>query len=133
MLLWYKVVILSHSLNQKKTIFARKKIIDMKRILFAIFLLSIISLGNQLKSQISSGGIPFSFTDGNVTDYYQEIALTVPSPDELYGDGENEDKLNLPHRFAKLIDHISLTRYFPLNRLGLPFFHSALAGQSIHP
>ncbi len=75
----------------------------MKRILFAIFLLSIISLGNQLKSQISSGGIPFSFTDGNVTDYYQEIALTAPSPDELYGDGENEDKLNLPHRFAKLI------------------------------
>ncbi|RLD60270.1 MAG: hypothetical protein DRJ05_04980 [Bacteroidetes bacterium] len=75
----------------------------MKRILFAILSLVILSWGNQLRSQISSGGIPVSFATENVPAYYQEIALTVPSPEELYGDGEIEDKLSLPHRFAKLI------------------------------
>ena len=103
MLLWYKVVILSHILNLQKTNSTFEKFIDMKRILFTILLLVVISWGDQLKGQISSGGMPLSFTKGDVADYYQEIAIPVPSPEELYGSGENEDKLNLPHRFAKLI------------------------------
>jgi len=75
----------------------------MKRILYLIFLFIVLGGGNQIKSQISSGGIPHSFTSGEFSTFYQEIVLTVPSWDELYEDSKNNDKIDLPHRFAKLI------------------------------
>ncbi len=75
----------------------------MKRIYYTLLVLVIISSGSQLKSQISSGGIPLSFSQEGLSSFFQEIAITVPGPDELYGDENSEDKFTLPHRFAKLI------------------------------
>ncbi len=75
----------------------------MKRLAYTVLLLIVLGFGNQLISQISSGGIPLSFNQKGLSSYFQEIAITVPGPDELYGDENSEEKLDLPHRFAKLL------------------------------
>ena len=75
----------------------------MKRIYYTVLLLIFVGLVSQLKSQISSGGIPVSFDQEGLSSYFQEIAITIPGSDELYGDENSKDKLILPHRFAKLI------------------------------
>jgi hypothetical protein len=75
----------------------------MKKVLYVTLLLIVVNWGNQLKSQISEGGIPPSFAQNELSSYFQEIAITAPTQDELYEDVNYEDKINLPHRFAKLL------------------------------
>ncbi len=75
----------------------------MKKISYILFLFVAVSWGNPLKSQISEGGMPPSFAQSGLSSYFQEIAITVPTPDELYEDVNYDDKINLPHRIAKLL------------------------------
>ena len=75
----------------------------MKKVLYIILGLIIVSWGNQLKGQISKGGTPPSFSHVELSSYFQEVAISVPTPDELYEAVNYDDKINLPHRFAKLL------------------------------
>jgi hypothetical protein len=75
----------------------------MKKTIYTLLLLLIVGWGNPLKSQISEGGEPPSFAHSELSSYFQEIAITVPTPDELYEDVNYDDKINLPYRFAKLL------------------------------
>jgi len=81
--------------------------IKIPLIIFNFLLYNFIAI--TLFGQLSEEGTPLSFSSSS-KNIYQEIAITPPSLDKLWGKENFDDKMNLPHAFAKIIP-LSLTPY----------------------
>jgi len=69
-----------------------------------IISITIILIFQQIvESQISSGGIPLSFTNKLQTDYIRQFTIPSPNLHILSDEDKNNDSLNLPHRFMEII------------------------------
>ncbi len=76
---------------------------DMRNALIIIILLFVINpFTNRALAQLSKGGTPLSF-DLELKEIYQEISVNPPAPDELWGSEQYQDKISLPHPFARII------------------------------
>ncbi|MCD4663622.1 MAG: protease, partial [Bacteroidales bacterium] len=62
-----------------------------------------IVFSNYLSAQISSGGLPESFTLKNLTEHFQEVIIPKPDVEKLFEEDLLSDKMSLPLRFAKLL------------------------------
>lgn len=56
-----------------------------------------------VESQISSGGIPLSFTNKLQTEYIRQYTIPAPDLKNLGEEDMRNDSLNLPHRFMEIV------------------------------
>jgi len=75
----------------------------MSKLYITVLAFCFIFLSICVDGQISSGGLPESFTTKTLTGHFQEVIIPKPNVEELIKEDLLNDKMSLPLRFAKLL------------------------------